>query len=151
MLGLLAVLAVASWMLPFSWLLKRLLAPARSIWHGHTSHVDVARWNKGPRRGLEVTPRSYFAFLLTMAPFAVGMMLLPMGPIGEQLVRSDAWLIPAGLALICIGVMVCGFVLHALVNAFNRPARLVPPPYRDQPGWVAQRRARHLHGRGQVV
>jgi hypothetical protein len=91
---------------------------------------------------MEVTPRSFFTFLLTMAPFAVGMMLLPVGVIGVRLAgRSDLWLIPSGLALMCFGLMLCGMVLHALVNAFNRPRWLVAPPYRDRLGWVTERRA----------
>lgn len=135
---MLTLLAVGCWMPVFVWLLRRLLKPARAIWHGDTSHV--ARFN--PRRGLEVTPRSYFAFLLTMAPFAVAMILMPVVGIGLQVTRSNLWLIPAGIALLCIGIMLCGIVLHALVNAFNRPRWLVAPPYRRQPGWVAQRRVR---------
>ena len=123
-------------MLLFGWFLRRLFKEARPIWHGNAS--TVARWNTG--RSMEVTARSFFAFLLTMASFAVAMILLPVAAIGMKLTRSGLWLIPAGIALLCIGLMLCGIVLHALVNAFNRPRWLVPPPYRDQPGWVAQRR-----------
>jgi len=138
-LTVVALLAAGCWMLLFGWLLRRLLAAARPVWRGDTS--QVARWNT--RRFIEVTPRSFFAFMLTMAPFAVGMMLLPVGVIGARFAgRSNLWLIPAGFALICFGVMLCGMVLHALVNAFNRPRWLVAPPYRDRPGWVAERRAR---------
>ncbi len=99
---------------------------------------------------MEVTPRSYFAFLPTMAPSTVAMMLMPVGMIGLRLTRSNLWLIPSGIALLCIGVMLCGIALHALVNAFNRPRWLVAPPYRHQPGWVAQRRARRKNLRSRA-
>ncbi len=139
----LTLLAVGCWIPGFGWLLMRLLKPARAIWHGDTS--QVARWNTS--RYMEVTPRSYFALLLTMAPFAAAMILMPVGMIGLQVTRNNLWLIPAGFSLLCIGVMLCGIALHALVNAFNRPRWLVAPPYRHQPGWVAERSVRRRNRR----
>lgn len=116
----------------------------------HVWRVVPALWrgeHEGPLpvrhvRMYDVFPRSYLTALLPLSAIAGFFLLL-----GLQFVVGKLTLAPARGSFLLMGLTVPLTVLQWVVNAYNRPRALVPPAYRDQPGWVEARRRRRSNRR----
>jgi hypothetical protein len=134
--GLAVIVGLLTWEVLFVWLLRAALAPAPDIWRG--TRTNVGPWRSS--RGLEVTPRSYIAFLSSIVPFIVGGLSLPPLLAIGTLSSSGGAAIAGGIGAVLMLLFFIGTLLHAIVNAFNRPSWLVPPSRRAEHGWVRRRR-----------
>jgi hypothetical protein len=106
------------------------LRPARAIWRGDASRLPTLMH-------LDINARSYLAFLLWFVLFFGGFGLAGVG----VLVMSLEHAVGVRIAMVGVVAMFAGLVLMPLkwfVSAYARPKFLVPPPYRDQPGGLAQ-------------
>ncbi|GAB4055599.1 hypothetical protein GCM10028775_50910 [Catellatospora paridis] len=109
-----------------------------ALWRGeHEGSLPVRHV-----RMYDVFPRSYVTALLPLSAIAGFFLLL-----GLQFVVGKLTLAPAKGAFALMVLTVPLTVLHWVVNAYNRPRALVPPAYRDQPGWVEVRRRRRSNRR----
>lgn len=106
-----------------------------AVWRGDADAVP----DLPSQMPFNVHPRSYVTFtMFAFAFFGGGAILIIRAPVLENIIPGASRL-PGAVLLIAI---VVPLVLHLIVNAFNRPKWLVPPPFRHQPGWVAARRDR---------
>jgi hypothetical protein len=124
-----------------AWLLSVTLRPARAIWRGEPHRLPTLP-------AITINARSYPAFLLWFVPFWTGF-----GLGGLCLIAATAG-VPAAVgtpAAVISGVfLLCGLLLLPLkwfVSAFAWPRFLVPPPYRDHPGGLAEARERRRRRR----
>ncbi len=100
------------------------LIPA--VWCGE--HVPEL---SGGRRTVRMNKRNW--------PVTAGAFLLLFGGIGVMAVADS--LIGSGMIVgqVIAGIGIAGVIVGMLVDAVNRPKFLVPPDYRNQPGWVQRR------------
>ncbi|GAA1659999.1 hypothetical protein ACFQY4_12660 [Catellatospora bangladeshensis] len=104
------------------------------VWHGRS------RWTSPDHAGNEgrlyrIHPRSYVTGILPLTALAGALTALGMTLAQEWWLRVGLFRVTILLAALAVPLT----VLQWVVNAFNRPAMLVPPVYRHLPGWVGQR------------
>jgi hypothetical protein len=107
-----------------SWMLYRVLSPARAIWWG-----DVSRVPRIPR--VQPQARTYLPYLLWFVPMNGGIALFGLA---ELLVTLFGRIEVARLiGRTGLGLMFASFafmLLHLFAFAFNRPRFLIAPAYR---------------------
>jgi hypothetical protein len=146
-LVLLVSAALALGLPPFLVSMWRQLPP---IWRGERRSTPVEDF-----RLFSVLPRSYLTGLLAITGWCGGFALLGAGllvglvfggmdtsSLGDSpvLFTVVATLLVLGGVLLAVAVPLT--VLQWVVNAFNRPRRLVPPKYRTRPGSIGDRARR---------
>ena len=105
---------------------------ARRVWRGESGldgDVPPAWWFLG-----DATWRGVARAYIATGPFVL--VIFAGGLIAEF---TDAY--DAGMAVAVSGILL-GALVHGSIVLFNRPQALVPPHLRDEPGALAERRAR---------
>lgn len=118
------------------WALWRHVPP---IWSGARRHVPFP----GGRIYL-IHPRSYLTGILPLTALLASLVALGLQSLvhGCAQLDEDLYSLGPARAFVLLGVLAVPLtVLQWVVNAFNRPAVLVPPGLRAEPGWVGRRRA----------
>ncbi|MFG1941458.1 hypothetical protein [Nonomuraea sp. NPDC048826] len=121
--GLLAIWLVAAWDLP------RL---------PHLWRTGILRFRMMSDLNIfqmDVHPRSFLPHVLSCNFLTGGLLVLVSG-----VIFRITWMEVAGWIIFALTLPAA--LLHASVNAFNRPRLLVPPPLRGEPGWMAELRDR---------
>ncbi|GAA1407561.1 hypothetical protein [Catellatospora coxensis] len=120
-----------------AWGIRALWRPVPPIWSGTRRHVPF----RGGRVYL-IHPRSYLTGILPLTALLASLIALGLQFLVHGCARLDPALYSLGpaRAFVLLGALAVPLtVLQWVVNAVNRPARLVPPGLRDEPGWVARR------------
>lgn len=105
---------------------------ARKVWHGESGldgDVPPEWWFLG-----DATWRGVARAYIATAPFVL---LFFAGALVAEVTDAD----DLGMA-VSAGALVLGVLVHGSIVLFNRPQSLVPPHLRDEPGALAERRAR---------
>jgi hypothetical protein len=99
------------------------------VWHGDLSAIATTRGFV-----VEANGRSYLAHAARSTAWwgGLGLILVAAALTGEP--RTGLGVVAVGLWLASVPLL----VLQLVVNLFNRPKFLVPPPFRDDPGALAQ-------------
>jgi hypothetical protein len=121
------------------WILALAVAPAREIWRG-----NAARTRSLPTSSGRLPARCYLAYLLWMVPGCTGLVIIILTLTVEGLVGAHhdvfATIGRTGFGIFTLALPF--LPVHLWVKAFNRPSFLVPPPYLEQRGALAERRER---------
>lgn len=121
------------------WILHSALAPFSQIWRGDTALVHAL-----PAEAGHIKARNYLVYLMWLVPGAAGLLILGLAFAAAAIINEPNRL---GVAVAWIGfaLLIAAFpltLIHFVVDLFNGPHFLIPPPYRGQRGSLAERRDR---------